>query len=190
MYVVFEGIDTCGKTTQIELLKPKFPDAIFTREPGGSIIGGKIREMVLGEGRLDSRAQFLLFLADRAQHCAEVIKPHRDKLIIADRSLISGIAYAEGVESMQQAKAYNLFAMGGILPHKVVLFRTTRELLAQRLDGKEADAIEQKGIDYLLEIQERLFDITEDLEGLGVECLRLDASEDRESLHQKILAFL
>ncbi|HRM99701.1 MAG TPA: dTMP kinase, partial [Aliarcobacter cryaerophilus] len=47
MYVVIEGIDTAGKSTQLEILKNKFPNAIFTKEPGGTTLGTKLREMIL-----------------------------------------------------------------------------------------------------------------------------------------------
>lgn len=184
MYIVFEGIDTCGKSTQIELLKPLLPDAIFTKEPGGSFIGSKIREIVLESKNLDRKSEFFLFLADRAQHCAEVIIPNRDKIIIADRSLISGIAYATNI---QNALEYNLLAMQNILPDKVVLFKTNAELLKKRLGDKLNDSIEQRGIDYLLEIQDRLFEITHQLK---LQTLILDASESIEILHKKILTFL
>lgn len=184
MYIVFEGIDTCGKSTQIELLKPLLPNAIFTKEPGGSFLGAKIREMILGSKNLDSKTEFFLFLADRAQHCAEVIIPNKNKIIIADRSLISGIAYAKNI---QNALEYNLFAMQNILPDKVVLFKTNAELLKKRLGNKSNDSIEQRGIDYLLEIQDYLFEITHHLK---LQTLILDASESIETLHKKILAFL
>ncbi|WP_104697058.1 MULTISPECIES: dTMP kinase [unclassified Helicobacter] len=184
MYVAFEGIDTCGKSTQIELLKPKFPDAIFTKEPGGSIIGSKIRDMLLSGEKLDNKAEFFLFLADRAQHCFEVIVPNKDKMIIADRSLISGIAYAKNIVC---ALEYNLFATQDMLPDKVVLFRIGEELLKRRLEEKRQDVIEERGVEYLMHIQERLFEITHQLR---LDTLILDASLSIEELHQQIIAFL
>lgn len=184
MYVVFEGIDTSGKTTQIELLKPLFPQAIFTKEPGGSVIGEKIREIVLNHQGLDAKAEFFLFLADRAQHCLEVIVPNREKMIIADRGLISGIAYAKNIVC---ALEYNLFAMRDLLPDRVILLQSNAELLKERLARKQGDMIEQRGIEYLMQIQERMLEITNQLR---IQTLVLDASKTKEQLHQDILHFL
>ena len=66
MYVVLEGIDTAGKSTQIMRLKEIFTNAIFTCEPGGSALGMKIREILLHTS-LCQKAEMLLFLADRAE---------------------------------------------------------------------------------------------------------------------------
>ena len=97
MYVVLEGIDTTGKSTQIELLKSRYKDAIFTKEPSDSECGNLIREIALYEA-LDNTAQALLFMIDRAKHTQEIIYPNKDKLIISDRSFISGIAYCDTID--------------------------------------------------------------------------------------------
>ena len=94
MYVVIEGVDTAGKSTQIDILKEKFPQAVFTKEPGGTALGVKLRTMALGGEAKSNIAEMFLFLADRAEHIVEVIKPNINNTIISDRSVISGIAYA------------------------------------------------------------------------------------------------
>lgn len=185
MYIAFEGIDTCGKTTQIQMLKPLFPNAIFTKEPGGSAIGLKIREMILENQNLDINAEFFLFLADRAQHIKEVILPHQDKMVISDRSLISGIAYAQ--DKIKYAWEYNIAAVQNFLPQKIILFKIDRETLEARLMGKSHDSIEQRGIDYLLRIQDNLYDVATKMEK---PLLLLEAKESREALHQKIVDFI
>ena len=91
MYILFEGIDTCGKTTQIELLKGKFDNLLVTKEPGGTNNGIKIRKLILNGKIYSKQAEILLFLADRAEHFEEVIKPNKSKLIVSDRGLISGL---------------------------------------------------------------------------------------------------
>ena len=94
MYIAIEGIDTAGKSTQIECLKSLFPEAVYTKEPGGTPAGIEIRSMVL-HGELKSKmAELLLFLADRAEHTESIILPNINSLIISDRSAVSGIAYA------------------------------------------------------------------------------------------------
>ncbi len=95
MYVVIEGIDTAGKSTQLEILKNKFPNAIFTKEPGGTTLGIKLREMILSGEANSSLAEMFMFLADRAEHTQEIILKNKNKLIISDRSFINEIAYAK-----------------------------------------------------------------------------------------------
>ena len=75
MYIAIEGIDTCGKSTQIEILKNKYPEFVFTKEPGGTNIGHTIRSIALNTHELDVRCRMFLFLADRAEHMQKIIIP-------------------------------------------------------------------------------------------------------------------
>ena len=68
MYLVIEGIDTAGKSTQLDILNKKFPQAVFTKEPGGTALGIKLREMALSGEAKSKTAEMFLFLADRAEH--------------------------------------------------------------------------------------------------------------------------
>jgi len=94
MYIAIEGIDTSGKSTQIQELEKYFQEAIITKEPGATEIGKEIREIVLNAKAKSKKAEFLLFLADRAEHVEEVVEPNLGKMIISDRSAVSGVAYA------------------------------------------------------------------------------------------------
>ncbi len=94
MYILLEGIDGCGKSTQIELIKDRFPNIITTKEPAGTNLGVKIREILLNGEKVSKEAETLLFLADRAEHYNRILAPNRDKVIISDRGFISGIAYS------------------------------------------------------------------------------------------------
>jgi dTMP kinase len=96
-FIVVEGGDGAGKDTQIELLKKDFPDFLYTREPGGTPLGKILREMVLHEsyGKLPLLTEAFLFLADRAQHVSEVVRPAivDGDTVVSNRSWISMIAY-------------------------------------------------------------------------------------------------
>ena len=118
MYIAIEGIDTAGKSTQIAKLAKHFPQAIITKEPGATHIGVDIREMVLSARAKSKKTEFLLFLADRAEHVHEIIEPNQDKMIISDRSAVSGVAYAlvQGGISTTDLVALNNFATGKIYP--------------------------------------------------------------------------
>jgi len=99
--VTFEGLDGCGKSTQIRLLAAKLSSAgipfLETREPGVTMIGEEIRRLVLScdYGKINTNTELLLFFANRAQHYAEVLKPSlaRGKIVICDRFIDTTIAY-------------------------------------------------------------------------------------------------
>ena len=131
MYVLFEGIDTCGKSTQIDLLAEKHPELVITKEPGGTAFGLKARDILLQDSLRSKRAELLLFLADRAEHYEEIIKPNRDKIVISDRGFISGIGYAlaNGDFDFNELVRLNKFALEEHFPDKVVLFLTNMETL-------------------------------------------------------------
>ena len=131
---------------------------------------------------LCDRAEFLLFLSDRAEHCSKVLLPNRNKLIISDRSLISGIAYAKSLV-WEEVISLNLFSTQGYKPDLVILLELSQEELTKRLSAKKQDSIELRGIGYLLEIQSRMI---EACEALGVKMCCIDASKSVEQIHQQI----
>jgi len=186
MYIAIEGIDTAGKSTQIAALSKHFENAVITKEPGGTTIGKEIREMVLSAKTKSKRAEFLLFLADRAEHIAEVVEPNLDKMIISDRSAVSGVAYAliQGDIDKKSLIELNNFATKSIYPQKVFLLRLTKEELEQRLSQKELDGIELRGSEYLLAIQEAIIEATK---LLGLELVEIDATKSIEAITQNIL---
>ncbi|MFA6138910.1 MAG: dTMP kinase [Sulfurimonas sp.] len=186
MYITIEGIDTAGKSTQIAKLSQAFPHAIITKEPGGTAIGKEIREMVLSTKAQSKKAEFLLFLADRAEHIKEVIEPNLDKMIISDRSVVSGVAYAliQGEISQTAILHLNRFATNGIYPEKVFLLKLTKEELEFRLSQKELDGIELRGSEYLLKIQDA---IVEASKLLGLELVEIDATKTIDEITDEIL---
>jgi len=186
MYIAIEGIDTAGKSTQIAKLSKHFPEAIITKEPGATDIGVDIREIVLSARAQSKKAEFLLFLADRAEHIHEVVEPNQDKMIISDRSAVSGVAYAlvQGEISKADLVALNNFATGNIYPEKVFLLRLTQHELEHRLSQKKLDGIELRGSEYLLAIQDSIIEATK---LLGIELVMIDATQSRSKITQNIL---
>ncbi|WP_415395888.1 dTMP kinase [Sulfurimonas sp. CS5] len=186
MYIAIEGIDTAGKSTQIQKLKENLPDAIITKEPGATAIGKEIRDIVLSAKTQSKKAEFLLFLADRAEHIKEVVGPNLGKMIISDRSVVSGVAYAliQGEISETAIVHLNRFATGGIYPEKVFLLKLTKEELEYRLSQKELDGIELRGAEYLLSIQDAIIKATE---LLNLELVTIDATNAIEEITKEIL---
>lgn len=189
MYIAIEGIDTAGKSTQITQLSQIFTDAIITKEPGGTKIGQDIRSMVLSASAKSKKAEFLLFLADRAEHIKEIIEPNIDKMIISDRSAVSGIAYALLSKEIDKIDLVNLnnFATKKIYPKKIFLLKLTKDELEYRLSQKELDGIELRGSKYLLEVQDAIIEATK---LLGLELITIDARKNIDDITKEILKHL
>ncbi len=189
MYILFEGIDTCGKSTQIELVANKYPEIVITKEPGGTSFGIKAREILLTDSLASKRAELLLFLADRAEHYEEVIKPNKDSLVISDRGFLSGIGYALANHDFDfdELVRLNKFALEDHFPDKVILFLTDMKTLKERTDAKSLDGIELRGLEYLLTVQEHM---KQSILKLGIPHLFIDATDDIENIHQTILTYL
>lgn len=190
MYVIFEGIDGAGKSTQIARLAAAFPQAIVTKEPGGTKLGENLREILLKENGLDKRAEILLFLADRAEHFGKIIKPNLDKMILSDRGFVSGMAYAlaGGNFSFEELLSLNKFALQGNFPQKIVFFKADESTLRSRLGSRaQMDGIEARGFVYLLRVQDAMEEI---LQKLDVRYVTIDAAMDEEKITNLIKEFI
>ena len=182
MYIAIEGIDTAGKSTQIELLKKDFPNALFVKEPGFTNLGKKIREIIFKD-EISKKAELFLFLADRSELIEKVIKPNFNKLIISDRSVISGIAYALAFFDFDILVNLNRFATDSVFPQKVIILKLDEKTLKHRLSQKEHDNIEKRGIEYLLKIQENLIQTCNRLE---IPYVLIDAANSIEEINFRI----
>jgi dTMP kinase len=154
-FIVFEGTDGCGKSTQAARLAERL-DAVLTRQPGGTDIGARIRAIVLASADqpgapLADRAEALLMAADRAQHEAEVIGPAlaADRHVVCDRYIPSSIAYqghGRGLDP-DEVRRISEWAVGGRSPDLVVLLVVPEEVARQRR-GPSSDRIESAGDDF------------------------------------------
>jgi len=192
MYIILEGIDTAGKSTQLDILKQNYPKAIFTKEPGGTDLGVKIREMVLSGEAKSKVAEMFLFLADRAEHSFEVLKKNKEAMIISDRGFLSGIAYANSAP-LEIAISLNIMALNGAMPNKIVILELTQEELEKRLSQKEHDSIESRGSEYLIDIQNRMIEAIQTINHHSqkqIDLLRVDASLSIEEISSKIQTFI
>ncbi|XOU95049.1 MAG: dTMP kinase [Candidatus Kerfeldbacteria bacterium] len=159
-FIVLEGGDKSGKSTQIELLKEylieKNINYIITREPGGkdSVIAEKIREIILDKNHseMDNRAELLLYLASRAQHVAEVVRPALDKgkIVICDRFDTSTFAY-QGVArkiDLDKIKQMNDWAKYGLEPDLIIYLDITPEEADARRRDEKHDRLDQETTEF------------------------------------------
>ena len=151
MFITFEGVDGSGKSTQAELLRDTLAaegrEVVLTREPGGTEIGERVRELVLDGPAMTPWAEAALFAAARAELVETVIRPAllRGALVISDRYIDSSLAYqgiARGV-GVEHVLELNLHAVQGLLPDRTVLLLVEPELAARRAVLK--DRLEREG---------------------------------------------
>src|ERR671923_621088 len=128
--IAFEGVEGAGKSTQLDLLRDELErrghEVVVIREPGGTPVGERVREVLLDPAvDLDARAEALLFAAARAQLVEQVIRPalERGAVVLCDRYLDSSLAYQGGGRGLGRGpvREVNRFATGGLLPDLVVL---------------------------------------------------------------------
>ena len=159
LFITFEGGDGAGKTTQAALLeqwvRTHGRNVVRTREPGGTGVGLRIRDIVLHHrGHIDPRAESLLYAADRAHHIATHVRPAvaRGDVVIQDRYLDSSVAYqgAGRVLDADDVRALSLWATDGLLPDLTVLLDLDPADARRRLDAddKPFDRLEAEKEDF------------------------------------------
>ena len=164
-FIVIEGIDGSGKTTQINQLSkwingtdliPKNNQLVITREPGGTELGKAIRTLLLNTSREinpDSVAELLLYAADRAQHVNQIIRPSLNKgdWVISDRFCGSTLAYQGYGRNldMKLIKDLEIIATQGIYPDITFLLDISVDESIKRRSSRKNDRIEQEGREFL-----------------------------------------
>ncbi len=152
MFVTFEGVDGSGKSTQARLLAERLRsegrDVVATREPGGTDLGERIRDLVLHGRHVTPWAEASLFAAARAQLVDDVIRPARERGadVVCDRYVDSSLAYqgiARGL-GVDHVLELNLIATGGVLPDRTFLLVLPLDLAAKRRGGS-GDRLEGEG---------------------------------------------
>lgn len=158
MFLALEGADGSGKTTQARLLAQVLTayglPVVLTREPGGTALGEAVRALLLDPARtITSRAEALLYMAARAQHVAEHIRPAlaRGEVVVSDRFDVSTLVYQGLVRGLPVAELERLnnFATAGLAPDLTILLDAPTEVLAQRRSTRrERDRLEMEDGDF------------------------------------------
>ena len=159
LFIVMEGPDGSGKTTQINLLKEYLEEAgyecLITREPGGTVIGEEIRQLILNPEHKEMTpvTEMLLYAASRAQLVHEVIGPalEEGKIVISDRFVDSSIVY-QGIArklGISTVSAVNAPGIGIYRPDGIFFIDLSEaEGLRRKKEQKNLDRMEQEGIDF------------------------------------------
>jgi dTMP kinase len=161
--IIFEGPDGSGKSTQAKLycsyLKERGLDPLLLREPGGTAVGERIREILLdpASGEMDARSELLLYMAARSLLCVQVIHPAlvQGKIVVCDRFLLSSAVYQGWAGGLGMDRVFEIgeFAVQGARPHRIVVLDIDHEKGFDRIQGG-LDRMELKEMDYHRKVRE------------------------------------
>jgi dTMP kinase len=171
IFIVFEGVEGAGKGTQIELareyLERKGRDVVVTREPGGTPLGDHIRAALLDPetGKIEPRAEALLFAASRSHHVATVIRPalEKGKVVLCDRFIDSSVAYQGAGRGLGEGDllTLNAWATQGLFPDLVVLLHLEPDVGLAR-SGAVRDRIESEEPAFHVRVAEAFLRIADE----------------------------
>lgn len=205
MFISFEGIEGCGKTTQVELLAEFLSKLgipyLVTREPGGTQLGKLIRQILLdpAHSEMEPLTELFLYAADRAQHIAQVIRPtlEASQWLICDRfgdatTVYQGYGRDQDLAFIQQL---NEMATQGLWPNlsflldcpvEIGLDRARQRIMENEVEGRE-DRFEQQDMAFHQKVREGYLELAaQNPERFRV----LDGTLAQEQLHQEIIALL
>ncbi len=162
-FIVLDGPDGGGKSSQVALLKDHLENAgrvvVATRDPGGTPLGEKIRKLLLDNAAppMSVIAELMLYMASRAQLCSQVIRPalERGEVVVCERFLLSSVVYqgyAGGI-SPQHVKEIGKLVVGDLSPDVTIVLDVAPEVGALRRGGP-ADRIEGRGASYHAKVRE------------------------------------
>lgn len=193
-FIVFEGLDHSGKSTQVRLLSRKLIEKGYqllkVREPGGTNISEKIRKIILDSKNTEmhERTEALLFQASRAQLVNEKILPalKEGKVVIADRYIFSSLAYQGGGRQISKDSLKSLcsFATNDLLPDFTFFTDISFETYTQRKkwSSRSLDRIEKENASFFKEVRKAYLDLVNEFENFCV----VDANGVIEKIHLEI----
>ena len=196
MFITFEGLDFCGKATQVELLKKKLEElgkeVVLIREPGGTKISEKVREILLDKknDEMHIESELLLFSASRAQLVREKIIPLLEKgyFVISDRFHDSSIAYqgfGRGI-NLESVKTIQKFAIGNAIPSLTFFIDLPLSDIDKRRSKfgvSNLDRIELSQNDFYDKVREGYIELSKTEERI----VTIDGRDSIEKIHSKII---
>lgn len=190
-FIVFEGIEGCGKSTQVKLLHTRLIregfSAILTKEPGGTILGNKLRNLLKRGGPIFPEAELLLFNASRAQLVKEVILPAlaERKVVISDRFYPSTLAYqgyGRGIR-LDIIETLDSFATAGLKPDMIVLLDMEAHKGLSRKTSSVKDRFEEEEALFHQKVRTGYIEMAKQE---PARWFLLDANQDKKSIASQI----
>ena len=157
LFITFEGCEGSGKSTIAKMLKEELENVnipcLFTREPGGTPISEKIRNIILDPStpEMTSRTEALLYAASRSQHTAEKIIPalEEGKIVICDRYLESSLAYQGAARELGVGNIFDINIFGGAIePDYVLFFDISPQESLKRIKNRNFDRLEKEELEF------------------------------------------
>ena len=196
LFISFEGIDGCGKSTQIKMLcsylKDRNKEFLMVREPGGTDISEQIRKILLHshDQEISDRTEALLMTGSRAQLIDEKILPflNQGKIVIADRFLDSTLAYQGGGRELDLNWLIDLnnFATNNTFPDITFFIDVEPEIGAKR-SGFSKDRIESAGLEFQSRVRQSYIKLST---LFNDRYLTLDGNQEKKIIHKKIVSHL
>jgi dTMP kinase len=194
LFISFEGIDGCGKSTQADLLRSylesKGEQVELLREPGGTALSEQIREILLNPNndKMDPSTELILLSASRAQLTREIIIPalERGNVVICDRYADSTLAYqgyGRGI-NLEWLEKLNTFATAGLKPDITLLVDLPVDEALNRMQSKSFDRIEMEGIEFLDKVRSGYLELTD---RFSKRYFMIDGMETIEEMSKKII---
>ena len=157
LFITFEGCEGSGKSTIAKMLKEELENAnipcLFTREPGGTPISEKIRNIILDPStpEMTPRTEALLYAASRSQHTAEKIIPalEEGKIVICDRYLESSLAYQGAARELGVENIFDINIFGGAIePDYILFFDISPQESLKRIKNRNFDRLEKEELEF------------------------------------------
>ncbi len=196
LFFSFEGPEGAGKTTVLKMVVTKLQEegieVVATREPGGSIIAEKIREVILNPAHteMDAKTEALLYAAARSQHFVEKIEPslNQGKVVLCDRFIDSSLAY-QGIGrdlGISGVKSINQFAIGDRLPDMTILFDLDPAIGLARINAhkdREVNRLDAESLVFHEKVRKAYLKLAEEFpERIKV----IDANQSLELVFQSV----
>ncbi len=196
LFFTFEGPEGAGKTTILKMVVSKLQEegkkVVATREPGGSIIAEKIRQVILDPSHLemDPKTEALLYAAARSQHFVEKIKPSLDEgsIVLCDRFLDSSLAY-QGIGrglGIDAVKSINEFAIGNRLPDATILFDIDPQVGLDRIAAhseREVNRLDAESLAFHQKVHQAYLQLADKY---PTRIYKIDANKSQEEVFQSV----
>ncbi|MBQ4467792.1 MAG: dTMP kinase [Firmicutes bacterium] len=198
LFISIEGPDGSGKSTQIENIRNFFADKnieiVFTREPGGTPIGERIREIILDNSfkEMDYMTEAMLYAASRAQHVAQIIRPALEagKVVVCDRFVDSSIAYqGYGRHLGEAVEVINSYAVKECMPDVTFLLKVDPNVGKTRIKANREteDRLEHEKMAFHREVFEGYLELEKQYPGriVGIDA-SMGIEEIRDEIYRKL----